>query len=316
MSSSVPPDCKYRLDDTTSATFVLPDGRELGYAEYGSPTGLPVFYVPGFPSSRIEGAGLDPEASKVGARIIAIDRPGYGLSSPHKNRTLLSHAQDIDALANHLGLRRYGVLGISGGGPYALACARALPAEKLCVVSIVCGLGSPDMGYWGMNFMSWLGWTYGQRLFPGLCRWWFSREPEARLDLSEEERMKLLVKAFEKNKAKMHPKDVPVLGDRDFLWMHLRRAGEVYKQGMDGFSDDFRILNSDFGFKIEEIRKDLPVKIWHGRLDNMVPLHHAEKVAARLGENADLKMTDDTHASIWAERKEEYLGELVRAIKV
>ena len=314
-SSPVPVDCKYRLDNTTSATLVLPDGRKLGYAEYGAPTGQPVFYVPGFPSSRIEGAGLDPEASKVGARIIAIDRPGYGLSSSHKNRTLLSHAQDIDTLANYLGLRRYGVLGISGGGPYALACARALPADKLCVVSIVCGLGSPDMGYGGMNIMSWLGWTYGQRLFPGLCRWWFSREPGARLDLSEEERMKRLLKAFEKDKAKMHPKDVPVLGDRDFLWMHLRRAGEVYKQGMDGFSNDFRLLNSDFGFKIEDVRKDLPVQMWHGRLDNMVPLQHAEKVAARLGDNAHLRITDDTHASIWAERKEEYLGELVRAIK-
>lgn len=229
---------------------------------------------------------------------------------------MLSHAQDIEALANHLGIQRYGVLGISGGGPYALACARALPAEKLCAVAIVCGLGSPDMGYSGMKIMNWLGWTYGQRLFPGLCRWWFSREPGARLDLSEEERMKLLLKAFQKDKAKMHPKDVPVLGDPDFLWMHLRRSSEVYKQGMDGFSDDFRLLNSDFGFKIEDVRKDLPVLMWHGRLDNMVPLHHAEKVAARLGKNAHLRITDDTHASIWAIRKEEYLGELVRVLRI
>ena len=51
--------------------------------------------------------------------------------------------------------------------------------------------------------MSWMGWTFGQRMFPGLCRWWFSREPRARLDLSEEERMRLLRKAFEKDKAKI-----------------------------------------------------------------------------------------------------------------
>jgi pimeloyl-ACP methyl ester carboxylesterase len=113
----------------------------------------------------------------------------------------------------------------------------------------------------------------------------------------------------------MHPKDVPVCGDRDYLWMNLRRAGEVYEQGMDGMSDDFRLLNSDFGFKIEDVRKDLPVHIWHGRLDDMVPLQHAEKVAARLGDNAHLRITDDTHLSVWAEQKEEYLGELVRAIK-
>lgn len=271
--------------------------------------------MPGFPSSRIEGAGLDPEASKVGARIIAVDRPGYGLSSPHKEHSLLNHAKDVDALANHLGLQRYGVLGISGGGPYALACARVLPADKLRAVSIVCGLGSPDMGYWGMKWMNWMGWTFGQRLFPGLCRWWFSREPGARLDLSEEERMKLMRKAFEKDKKSMNPKDVAVLGEEDFMWMHVRRAAEVYKQGMDGMSNDFRLLNSDFGFRIEEIRKDLPVRLWHGRLDDFVPLQHAKKVAARLGDNAQLMLSDDTHASIWAERKEEYLGELVRAIK-
>lgn len=314
-SLSLPIDCKYLLDDSTSATLVLPDGRKLGYAEYGARTGQPVLYMPGFPSSRIEGAGFDPEATKVGARIIAVDRPGYGLSSPHAEGTLLSHAQDVGVLANHLGLRRYGVLGISGGGPYALACARVLPADQLRAVSIVCGLGSPDMGYRGMNTMSWLGWTYGQRLFPGFCRWWFSREAGAQLDLGEAERMKLIRQAFEKDKANMHPKDVPVLCDRDFMWMHLRRAAEVYRQGMDGLSRDFRLLNSDFGFKIEDIRKDLPVQLWHGRLDNMVPLQHAEKVKARLGDNAHLKITDDTHAGIWAMRKEEYLAELVKAIK-
>jgi len=316
MSSSDHIKCKYNVDLTsTTSTMTLPDGRTLGYAEYGSPTGQPIFYVVGFPASRIEGAGLDPEASQVGARIIAIDRPGYGLSTPQKDRTLLSNAKDIEALADHLGLERYGVLGISGGGPYALACARALPPEKLCAVSIVCGLGSPDMGYWGMNWMSWSGWTFGQRYFPGLCRWWFSREPGARLDLSEEERMKLSRRNFETNKSSIHSKDLAVFGSDDFMWWHIRRSREVYRQGMDGMSTDFRVLNSDFGFRIEDIRKDLPVYIWHGRMDNMVPLQHAEKVAARLGDNAHLKVSDDTHLSIWADYKEEYLGELVKAIK-
>lgn len=315
MSSTVPANCRYLLDDSTSATLVLPDGRKLGYAEYGSPTGQPILYMTGFPGSRVEGAGFEPEASKVGARIIAIDRPGYGLSSPHKERTLLSTAQDVGALAKHLRLQRYGILGVSGGGPYALACARVLPADELRAVSIVCGLGSPDMGYGGMNTMSWLGWTYGQRYLPWFCGWWFSREPAARLDLSEAARMQLLRKAFAKDQPKMHAKDAAVLGDEDFLWMSVRRGAEVFKQGVAGLLQDFRILNSDFGFRIEDVRKDLPVQLWHGNLDNMVPLQHSEKVAARLGENAHLRITDDTHASIWAARKEEYLGELVRALE-
>jgi pimeloyl-ACP methyl ester carboxylesterase len=87
MSFSALVDCKYRLDNATSATLVLPDGRTLGYAEYGAPTGAPIFYMPGFPSSRIEGTGLDPKASRAGARIIALDRPVYGLSTRHPHRT-------------------------------------------------------------------------------------------------------------------------------------------------------------------------------------------------------------------------------------
>lgn len=271
--------------------------------------------MPGFPSSRIEGAGLEPQASRLRARIIAVDRPGIGWSSPHKSPTLLGHAKDVEALADHLGLTKYGVLGISGGGPYALACARGMPADKLRAVTIVCGLGSHDMTYNGMNITSWLGWTYGQRLAPSLVRWWMTREPGARLDLSEDERMKSIRDAFENGKSSMHAKDVEMFGDHSWMYMHMRRSAEYYVQGTEGFSQDFRLLSSDFGFKIEDIRKDLPVRLWHGRLDNMAPLQHAEKVAARIGDNAHLEITDDTHASIWWNRKEDFLRELVEAVE-
>jgi len=315
MSSTEPADSHNHQDNTNSATFILPDGRKLGYAEHGALTGQPVLYVHGFPGSRLEAGSLHHAASKVGARIIAIDRPGIGWSSPHKTRTLLSHAQDVEALANHLKLERYGVLGVSGGGPYALACARSLPADKLRAVSIVCGLGSPDMGYGGMKWMNWVGWTFGQRIAPGLCRWWFGREPGARVDLSDEERMRLLRQGFEKDKANMHPKDLAVFSDVDFMRTHLRSSREAFGQGMDGFSLDFRLLNANFGFRIEDIRENLPVQLWYGKLDTNVPLQHGEKIAARLGANAHLRVEDETHASIWANWKEEYLGELVKAIK-
>ncbi|KAF2022008.1 alpha/beta-hydrolase [Aaosphaeria arxii CBS 175.79] len=316
MSSSYgPDDCRYPLDTTTSSTLTLPDGRKLAYAEYGSPAGAAIIYHHGFPGSRIEASSLHHAASKVGARIIAIDRPSFGWSSPHPDRTLLSHAKDTGVLADHLKLTRYGVLGVSGGGPYALACARALPADNLRAVGVVCGLGPPDMGYRGMKFMNYLGWTFGQRMFPGLCRWWFSREPGARLDLPETERMELMRQGFEKSKASMHPKDAAFFGDLDQRWVMLRTAAEAFSQGMGGFSQDFRLLNSDFGFRIEEIRKDLKVQIWHGTLDENVPTHHGEMVAKRIGDNATLKITDDTHASIFRERKEEYLGKLVKAIQ-
>lgn len=102
--------CRYRLDNSTSATFTLPDGRQLGYAEYGSPTGRPVICLHGLPGSRIEIAALDEMAMRAGARIIGVDRPGYGWSSPHPGRTLLAHAKDVEQLAKHLELDEYGVI--------------------------------------------------------------------------------------------------------------------------------------------------------------------------------------------------------------
>lgn len=316
MSSSNPTDCRWPLDNSTSATFILPDGRKLGFAEYGTSSGRPVIYLPGFPAGRLEGALLHHAASNVGARIIAIDRPGYGWSSPQPDRTILTHAKDVEALADHLKLHQYGVLGISGGGPYALACARSLPADKLRVVSLVCGLGLPDMGYWGMKWTNWMGWAFVQRLMPGFCRWWFSREPGARLDLSEEERMKRIQQAFEKSKGKMHPKDQKHFGDPDFMTWYLRFASETYAQGMDGMSLDFKLLNSDPGFKIEDIRKDLPVQLLYAKLDENVPLQHGQKIAKRLGGNAQLKVyDDDTHVSISQDHKEEYLRALVTVIE-
>lgn len=97
--------------DTTSNTLTLPDWRKLGYAQYGLQTGSrTVFYLHGLPGSRIEAAAFDAMAAKLGARIVAVDRPGMGLSSPQPGRTILDHARDIEYLAESFELDRYGVL--------------------------------------------------------------------------------------------------------------------------------------------------------------------------------------------------------------
>jgi len=100
----------YRLDKDTSTTFAHPDGRNIGYAQYGAPEGRAVFYLHGMPGSRIEAAAFHDMATRIGARVIAVDRPGYGLSSPQPNRTLLDHPKDIDKLADHLKIKSYGVM--------------------------------------------------------------------------------------------------------------------------------------------------------------------------------------------------------------
>jgi hypothetical protein len=104
------PQCRFPLADDTSDTLTLPDGRKLGYAQYGSRTGKPIFYMHGLPGSRIEAARLDGIGREFGAYIIALDRPGYGLSSPDPGRTLLGFPKDLEALANHLGINSFAIL--------------------------------------------------------------------------------------------------------------------------------------------------------------------------------------------------------------
>jgi hypothetical protein len=102
--------CRFRLDNDSADTLTLPDGRRLGYAQYGSLTQRAVFYLHGLPGSRTEGAYFHDLGLESGTRIVAMDRPGVGLSSPHLNRTLLDFPKDLECLAKHLGLEEFAVL--------------------------------------------------------------------------------------------------------------------------------------------------------------------------------------------------------------
>ncbi|KAK5102530.1 hypothetical protein LTR70_000388 [Exophiala xenobiotica] len=113
----------------------------------------------------------------------------------------------------------------------------------------------------------------------------------------------MMMRDFEKSKEKMHPKDAKLFGDIDF-W-----------KGTDGFMQDMKLLARDPGFRIEDIRKDLKVQLWYGKLDGNVPLRHGEEIARRLGHGADLRVKeDDTHASIFFDWRDEILAEMVKAM--
>lgn len=107
--------------------MTLKDGRTLGYAEYGESTGTPVIGFHGMPGSRLVMKSVEKAALAARARIIAPDRPGYGLSQPDKHGTLLGYVDDIVELADTLKIDRFAVMGVSGGGPYPLACAYKIP---------------------------------------------------------------------------------------------------------------------------------------------------------------------------------------------
>lgn len=120
--------------------LVFPGGRVVGFREYGDRDGLPVICFHGTPGSRFMFQLADEFSRSAGLRLIAPERPGYGMSTLLKHRALADTALDMDALADALGLARFAVAGVSGGGPFAVACA-ALLRERVLAMALVSPVG-------------------------------------------------------------------------------------------------------------------------------------------------------------------------------
>ncbi len=306
------------MDPDNSETLVLPDGRKLGYAQYGSPTGRAVFFTHGHPGSRFEGAHLHDLGLRLGARIICPDRPGFGLSSPVPERKLLDYPKDVERLADHLKIEKYGVLGVSGGGPYAMACAYALPADRLRCVTVVCGLGPvSEVSMMGARWQNKLAFSGGYKIAPAfLNRWFWRSQTMGRLDLSDDERLKRHMAEFASDpKTTFERLDKEVMTDPTNARRMLQSGRGAFAQGYDAALQDGRVLCADFGFRIQDVRPDLPVRLWYGRLDVNVPLHHGQTYVERLGPTrATLHVEEETHASIFFNWREQFLRDLVERI--
>lgn len=143
--------------DTTSAIFGdtirLPSGRILGYHTAGPVTGTPILYIHGHPDSGLTITGnLESRvARELNVRWIGPDRPGVGLSSPYDSQRVLDYPAEIQSLAEYLDLKRYYVLGTSGGTGFALACAKSLPRSQLKGVGICAGIGPCEGGFESMD---------------------------------------------------------------------------------------------------------------------------------------------------------------------
>jgi pimeloyl-ACP methyl ester carboxylesterase len=118
----------------------LRDGRALAYLEVGNPRGPAIFHFHGHGSSRLEALFLARDASELGVCVIGVDRPGIGGSGPNLGDALRDWPDDVAQLADHLGVQRFAVLGVSGGGPYALECAHSIPHRLTA-----CGLVSTQV---------------------------------------------------------------------------------------------------------------------------------------------------------------------------
>jgi pimeloyl-ACP methyl ester carboxylesterase len=115
------------------------DGRVVGFASYGPTAGSPVIWCHGGPGSRLEPAAFEPFLDDLGLRVVGIDRPGYGNSTPRPGRTIVDWVPDCLAVADHLGLTRFTLVGVSTGGAYAFATA-ALASDRVQGVLACCAM--------------------------------------------------------------------------------------------------------------------------------------------------------------------------------
>jgi pimeloyl-ACP methyl ester carboxylesterase len=248
----------------------LPDGRRLAYAEYGLPSSPPVLYFHGLPSSRLEGALADAEARRIGLRILSLDRPGMGNSSFQPRRGIADWPKDVERFADDLGLARFGVLGTSGGGPYALACAATLPG-RVTAAALLAGLGRlADTS----RVVQLTGFS---RFFLGLAR----RAPWSLPALCVPVAFSLRTRApdlyLRRFAFRLCELDREALLDPLVLGAMVGAFRESAAAGHRGPCHDLRIACQPWGFDPASISS--PVHLLHGDKDTVVPPAMSEELA-------------------------------------
>ncbi len=288
------------MEDSSGRTLRLPDGRRLGYAEFGDPHGWSVLYFHGFPGSRLEARLADAAANRQGVRLLAIDRPGYGLSDSLPKRSLLDWPKDVALFADALGLAQFSLLGVSGGGPFALACAAVLPG-RIRGVTLVCPLG-PLSDPACRSYQPWLSNAIiriGHR-FPDTIRW-LGRQ----LGRQVAHRPDMIVKILSLIAS---PVDRKLLKQADIRETLLASGRQAFVQGRGGVACDMEIYGAGWGFDPATIV--LPITIWQGSEDRTVYPAMAEFLADRLSASRLNLIDGEGHFSLPVRHMDSILSEL------
>lgn len=273
----------------------LPDKRQLGFAEYGDPYGLPIFYFHGTPGSRLEAGRFHEMAVSNQCRLIGIDRPGMGLSSIDRKRSILSWTTDVVNFADCLKIEKFSIIGHSGGAPFVAACAYEVP-DRLNGAAIISGMAPLD------NPESQICLARGQRLANRLIKTmpWLANIM-----------MKLtLVMLNKPNMMNQIIKQLPEIDQALFRDPEVRKALinstiEAFRSGVAGPAYEMKLLANPWGFDLKNIK--YPITIWQGTLDMQIPMSHA-KIYANLVADSQLKIIENEgHLSLVKNHIEEIL---------
>lgn len=237
------------------------EDRQLGFAEFGAPQGRAMFWLHGTPGARrqipVEARVYAKEAN---IRLIGVDRPGIGSSTPYQYQTVSQFADDLRTVADTLGIDKMAVIGLSGGGPYTLACAAAMP-ERVVAAGILGGV-APAVG--------------PDAIDSGLMT--LARIAEPALELY----------------ALISPEgDRRLLGRPEFKAMFLDDLLNGSRKQLAAPIADAVLFARDWGFRLDEVK--VPVHWWHGDADHIVPFAHGEHAVSLLPDARLYPIAGESH---------------------
>jgi len=266
------------------------DGRVLNVGEGGDRRGMPIFALHGTPGSLMLYPPNTADAMKRGVRLISYDRSGYGRSSPDPGRKVADAARDVATIADFLGLERFAVWGISGGGPHSLACAALLPKRVVAAASLASPAPYPSRG---------LDWFAGQGE-DNVAEFKAALGGPGRLNRFLAPQRTQLLKATPEEITRLWDSILPRMDKAalsgelgQFLASSLKSA---LRLGFAGWRDDDLAFVSDWGFRLSEI--SVPLIILQGRHDKMVPYAHGRWLAKHLKGAETHLLPDDGHLTL------------------
>lgn len=275
-------------------SILLPDGRRLGYAEYGAPNGRPVLFFHGSLGSRYIHTDIADISTRCGIRLIAPERPGYGLSDQQPGRSMLDWPDDITVLADALGLEQFAIIGFSGGSPYALACAYGLTVRVTRIA--LAGALAPLDALGVMTGMS--------PMVSGLYTLAQSSPDELIKVLSPlAESPAVLLAAMS---ASLPEWDKAEVNER--ISEFEAEFTQTLRGGIEGVASDFVLASGNWGFPLDAINAE--IHLWSGTSDQNTPPAMTNYLASRLPNSRTFILPGEGHLSLFI-HWEEMLERLV-----
>jgi len=241
------------------STVTLSGGRVLAYTDLGASNGPLVIHCHGAPSSRFELTHFDQAFAGLSVRVVTIDRPGYGGSSPQPGRRLEDWAADVAAVADELGVERFGITGLSTGGAYVVASAALLPDRVVGagVISGVTDFSWPEAWDGFLDTEATLMRMGDEAQISAWCEAHYGADGMGFL---------------EDGLGELAPADHAVFEDEALASSLVNSVREAFRLGFGGYAQDVVVQGQGWSFDPGAITA--PVLILHGEADTLVPLSH------------------------------------------